>query len=201
MRIGEPPAAKIRHRVRLAPDHIVQDPEAQVLQDGADAKNVVVGADHPKRAVLAEQPPALRQPVAGERVIGGKIVKTVPVVVHAIDKAVIRAPQFAPQLQVVRRIGEHAVHRRGRQHAHHLHTIAPQNLVQRQLESEVQDLFPTLSTPLPHRDGRFIVTGRPKSGQSAIVSSNRSCATVPNFSRWWRVGPSRCSASRCSAVA
>ena len=38
MRIGEAPPAKIRHRIGLAPDHVVQNPEAQILQDRADAE-------------------------------------------------------------------------------------------------------------------------------------------------------------------
>ena len=67
MRVGEAPAAEIRHRVGLAPDHVVEDPESQLLQDRADAEDVVVGADHPERAVLAQQPAALGQPFAGER--------------------------------------------------------------------------------------------------------------------------------------
>src|SRR5262249_61286131 len=34
--IGEPAAAEIRHRVRLAPDHVVEQPEAQILQDRSE---------------------------------------------------------------------------------------------------------------------------------------------------------------------
>ena len=130
--IGEAPAAEVRHRVGLAPDHVVQHPEAQVLQRGTDAEDVVVGADHPQRAVLAQQPAAFREPFAGERVIGGKIGEAVPVLVHPIDQAVVRPPQFATKLQVVGRIGEHAMHRGRRQHAHQLHAVPQQNLVQRQ---------------------------------------------------------------------
>ena len=70
---------EIRHRVGLAPHHVVQDPEPQVLQDRADAEDVVVGADHPQRAVLAQQPAAFGQPVPGERVVGGEVGEAVPV--------------------------------------------------------------------------------------------------------------------------
>ena len=42
MRIGEAAAAEIRHRVRFAPDDVIEDPEVEVLEDGADAEDVVV---------------------------------------------------------------------------------------------------------------------------------------------------------------
>jgi hypothetical protein len=51
VRVGEALAAEVRHRVGLAPDDVVQDPEAQVLQRRADAEDVVIAADHPQRAV------------------------------------------------------------------------------------------------------------------------------------------------------
>ena len=50
VRIGEAAAAEIRHRIGLAPDHVIEDPEPEVLHDGADAEDVVVGADHPDGA-------------------------------------------------------------------------------------------------------------------------------------------------------
>ena len=50
MGIGKAPAAEIRHRIGLAPHHIVQDPVAQILQAGADAEDIVIGADNPERA-------------------------------------------------------------------------------------------------------------------------------------------------------
>src|SRR3982074_2957804 len=60
VRVGEAAAAEIRHRVRLAPDHVVEDPEAEVLQDRADAEDVVVGADHPQRRAPLHPPAAGR---------------------------------------------------------------------------------------------------------------------------------------------
>src|SRR3546814_10279117 len=48
MCIGEPSAAEIRHRVGLAPDDVVQHPEAQILEGGAEAKDVVIGAADPR---------------------------------------------------------------------------------------------------------------------------------------------------------
>ena len=52
VRVGEAPAAEVRHRVGLAPDDVVEDPEVEVLQRRADPEDVVVGADDPERRVL-----------------------------------------------------------------------------------------------------------------------------------------------------
>lgn len=46
----ETAALEVRHRVDFAPDDIVEDPEVQILQHGADAEDVVIGADHPDGA-------------------------------------------------------------------------------------------------------------------------------------------------------
>ena len=43
--VGEAAAAEIRHRVGFAPDDVVEDPEAHILEHGADAEDVVIGAD------------------------------------------------------------------------------------------------------------------------------------------------------------
>ena len=58
MRVGEARALEVRHGVGLAPDHVVQDPEAQVLQRRADAEDVVVAADHPEGARRPSAPAA-----------------------------------------------------------------------------------------------------------------------------------------------
>ena len=79
VRVGEALAAEIRHRVGLAPDDVVQDPEAQILQDRADAEDIVVGADHPQRAVVLQHAPRGGQPVAREAVIFGEAGELVPV--------------------------------------------------------------------------------------------------------------------------
>ncbi len=138
MRVGEPPAAEIRHRVGLAPDHVVQNPEPEFLEDGADAENIVVAADHPQRAVLAQQPAALAEPVAGEGIVGGEIGEMVPVIVHPVDQAVVGPAQLAPQLQVVRGVGEDAMNRGRRQHAHDAHGVAENDLVQGQFADDLQ---------------------------------------------------------------
>ena len=72
MRIGEAAAAEIRHRIGLAPDDIVENPEAEVLHDRTDAKNVVVGADHPQRRRRFHDASAGEQPGAGEIIVGGE---------------------------------------------------------------------------------------------------------------------------------
>src|SRR3546814_5431671 len=54
MRVGEARALEIGHRIGLAPDDVVQDPESLVLQLRADTKDVVVAADHPQRTVILQ---------------------------------------------------------------------------------------------------------------------------------------------------
>ena len=91
VRILEAAAAKIRHRIGLAPDDVVEDPEAEILHGGADPEDVVVGADHPDRAAGLEHPAHRQQPGAGEGVIGRKTVELVPVVVDRIDLRLVGA--------------------------------------------------------------------------------------------------------------
>src|SRR5208282_69250 len=98
VRIGEATATEIRHWVRLAPDHVVQDPEAELLKDSTDAEDVVVAADHPKGAVVLEGAPYGREPGMGERVVGGEIVELVPCGVDAIDAAIVRPVKLAREL-------------------------------------------------------------------------------------------------------
>ena len=106
MRIGEATAAEIRHRIGLAPDDVVQHPEAEILQDRADAEDVVVAADDPERAVGLQHAAAGGQPGAGEGVIFGEGRELVPVVVDGIDEAVVGPAQIAAELEIIGRIGE-----------------------------------------------------------------------------------------------
>ena len=85
VRIGETAAAEIRHRVRLAPDHVVEDPEAEILHDRADAEDVVIGADHPDGGGRLHHASAGGEPASREVVIGGKTRELVPVIVDGID--------------------------------------------------------------------------------------------------------------------
>src|SRR6516165_5610869 len=47
MRVGESAPAEIRHRIRFAPDHVVENPKFEILHDRADAENIVIRADDP----------------------------------------------------------------------------------------------------------------------------------------------------------
>ena len=95
MRVGEAAAAEVRHRVGLAPHDVVQDPEAQVLQDGADAEDVVIGTDHPQGTRGLQDAAAFRKPALGEAVIGLEAFELVPVVVNRVDLALVRARETA----------------------------------------------------------------------------------------------------------
>ena len=114
MGVGEAAAAEIRHRIGLAPDDVVENPEAEILQDRADAEDVVVGADDDDRGGGLHQPPDGGQPVARERVIFGEIGELVPVVVDRVDQALVGARQRAFELQIIGRIGEDEIDRRRR---------------------------------------------------------------------------------------
>ena len=118
VRIGEAAAAEVRHRVGLAPHHVVQDPEAEVLQDRADAENVVIGADHPQRRRRLHHAPRRHQPGAGEVVIGRKARKLVPIVVDRVDFTVVGTFQVALELEIVRGVGEDEIDRTGREPRH-----------------------------------------------------------------------------------
>jgi len=56
--------------------------------------------------------------------------------VHAVDQAIVRPAKFAAELKVVGRIGEHAVHRGRRQHAHELHAVPKHDLIERQFTDD-----------------------------------------------------------------
>ena len=129
--IGEAGAAEVRHRVGLAPDHVVQDPVAEVLQDGADPVDVVVGADHPERAVVLQHAPRRAQPGAGEVVIGCEVGELVPPRVDAVDAGVVGPVQLAAELQVIGRVREHHIDAAIGQRRHLPDAVAGENLVAR----------------------------------------------------------------------
>ena len=109
MRIGEAAAAEIRHRVGFAPDDVVENPEAEILQQRADAENVVIGADHPQRRGRLHHAAAGDQPGAREIVVGGETGKLVPIVVDRVDARIVGTLEVALELQIVRRVGEHEI--------------------------------------------------------------------------------------------
>ena len=132
MRIGEARAAEIRHRVRLAPDDVVEHPEIEILERRADAENVVVAADHPERAIGLQHPPRRLQPGAREDVVMGKALELVPVVVDRIDLALVGPGEALLELQVVGRIGKDQVDRARRQGVHLRHAVADEDGVERE---------------------------------------------------------------------
>ena len=137
MGVGEAAAAEVGHGVGLAPDDVVQDPEAEILQDASDAEDVVIGADDPDGAVLLQQAAALAEPGAGEAVVFGEVGEAVPVVVDAVHQAVVGAAEFALELEVVGGVREDAVDGRRWQHLHDGDAVAQQYLVERQFQNGV----------------------------------------------------------------
>ena len=133
VRVGKAGAFEIGHRVGLAPDHVVKDPEPHVLHHRAKAEDIVIAADHPDRAIGLQHPARLGQPLAAKLVIGRKAVELVPVIGHRINMAAIGARQVTAKLQVVGRIGENHVDTVGRQRAHRLDAIAIEDLPQGQI--------------------------------------------------------------------
>ena len=93
--VGEAFATEIGHRVRLAPDDVIQDPEALILKLRPHAEDIVVGADHPECAVGLQEAPGGREPFAGELVVGLEAGELVPGIVHGIDLGIVRAMQIA----------------------------------------------------------------------------------------------------------
>ena len=133
MRVGEAGALEIGHRVGLAPDDVVEDPEPQILKDAADAEDVVIAADHPQRTVGLEHAARLGQPLAGEAVIGRHGIELVPVIGHRIDMTAVRAIEIAAELEVVGWIGEDEIDAGRRQRAHGLDAVAGQDTTQRKI--------------------------------------------------------------------
>ena len=130
MGIGKPPATEIRHRVGLAPDNVVEHPEAGILQDCADTINIVVRADHPDCAIGFEHAAGFMQPFFGKPVIGGKGIKFVPVIENSLNRRFIRTGQDSPaQLQVVGRVGKDHIDRAFRQTTHDVNAVPLLNSV------------------------------------------------------------------------
>ena len=133
MRVGEARAAKIGHRVHFAPDDIVQDPEALILQNRPNAEDIMIAANHPKRAVGLEDAACLGQPGATKRVIGGKAIKLVPIIIDGIHTPAFGTEKITAELKIIGRIGKDHVDARIRKRTHGGNTIANDDLVQRQL--------------------------------------------------------------------
>jgi hypothetical protein len=115
MGVLEAAALEVGHRVGLAPDDIVEDPEVQILQRGADAEDIVIGADDPERAGRLQDAAAGQQPGTRKGIIGFEGGKLIPLVIDSIDQRLVGAVQRAAKLEVIGRIGEDDVYGVGRQ--------------------------------------------------------------------------------------
>ena len=155
MRVGEPFAAEVGHRVRFAPDHIIEDPVARVLQRRPDPKDVVIRADHPNSPVGFEQPARRLEPVLGKGVVGGERGKLVPFVINSINTGIVGAVQFALELKVIGRIGKDKIHAAFRQSVHGVNTIAINDRVQWKRRSAL--FFGHSYLPLSRRFVRLLV--------------------------------------------
>ncbi len=133
MRIGEAPPAKVRHGIGLAPDHVVEHPEAEILQRRADAEDVVIAADDPQRAGWLQHAAAGGKPVAGEGVVGGEASELVPIVVDGVDAAVVGPEQLAVELKIIGRIGEDEIDRCFGEAVERLDAIADDDAIEREL--------------------------------------------------------------------
>src|SRR3546814_5289515 len=111
MRGGEARALEIGHRMGLAPDDVVQDPESLVLQLRADAKDVVIAADHPQRSIVLQDAARRLQPFGGEAVIGLESVELVPIVGHRVDAAAFRTEKVTTKLEIIGRIRKDQIDR------------------------------------------------------------------------------------------
>jgi hypothetical protein len=91
---------------------------------GANAEDVVIGADHPDAAVVLQAAAGFGEPGAGEIVIGFEVGELVPFVIDAIDVRLVRAGERAAELHVVGRVGEDEIGAALGELAHRLDAIA-----------------------------------------------------------------------------
>ena len=130
MGVGKAFAAKIRHRVGFAPDNVIENPETQVLKHRANAKNIVIRANDPKRTIVLENPPGFCHPLAGKLVIGRKSVKLVPGIINSVNPRLVRPGQFARQLQIIGRICKNNIYGSGWNFLEFGNAVTAQNFVQ-----------------------------------------------------------------------
>ena len=212
MGVGEARAAKVRHRVGLAPHHVVENPEFRILQQRADAEDVVIAADHPDGAVVLQHAPRLGEPVAGEVVIDSEAVKLVPRIVDRIDPPALGPEQVAAELEVIGRIGEDHVDRLVGQRRHFGDAVALNDGIERQHARRPFRSGPRMAMRLLHRqygnhamrvplfDHRVsqaglavkrarVNAGRPSTGNEAspMACGHKiwSHGNPPGLNRWW----------------
>src|SRR3546814_1364661 len=106
MRIGETRALEIGHGIGLAPDNVVKDPEAPILQRCSHPKNVVVAADYPDGAVGLQYAPRLLQPGMGEGVVSAQRIEFVPIIIDPFTPPPSGPKQSPPELRITRGFGK-----------------------------------------------------------------------------------------------
>ena len=111
MGIGETGSLKIRHRIGLVPDNVVQNPKSQILKNITDPENIVIGTDNPNGAVVFQYPAGGRHPFPGIFVIGGQRFKTVPFFINPRHISIVGAGQSIAELKIIRRIGKNQINR------------------------------------------------------------------------------------------
>lgn len=92
MRVGKTHSTKVRHWVALDPDHIVENPESQILHQLAEAKDVMIGANNPQRAAILQHPPTGAQPALTELVISLETFEAIPSLSNTFHSGHIRPP-------------------------------------------------------------------------------------------------------------
>src|SRR3546814_1841814 len=90
-------ALEIGHRVRLAPDDVVENPIPLVLKRCADAEDIVIAADHPDAAAGFQDALRFLEPRMREAVVGGEAVEFVPIIVDGVDLAAVWTMQVAAE--------------------------------------------------------------------------------------------------------
>ncbi len=132
MRVGQALAAEIRHRVGLAPNHIVQDPIARVLQRRPYPKNVVIRSDDPDCPMGFKQSARRFEPVMGELIISSEAGKLVPRIIDRIHLAIVRTMQITLELEIIGWIGKNEIDACLWQAVHHLDAITGNNRIERE---------------------------------------------------------------------
>jgi hypothetical protein len=93
----------------------------------------VIAADHPQAPARLQNPAAGFEPGAGELIVGREAAELIPVVVDAIDAAVVGPIELVVELKIVGRVGEDEIHARFGQGFEDLDAIADDDLVGREL--------------------------------------------------------------------
>ena len=90
----------------LRQNNVIENPEAQILHDRADAEYVVIGADDKNCRLRLHDAPRRREPATGKGIVSVEAVELVPGVIYCVDHALVRPRQLVRQLKIVGRISE-----------------------------------------------------------------------------------------------